>query len=134
MRRRPPRSTRTDTLCPSTPLCRSPALPRSNPAVEWDRLAAVFADLVVNKAFAGGQTAGGSTLATQMEKFRHSPEGRTGTVSEKLRQMLSASLRGYLAGANTTAARRPIVVDYLISTPLPTRPGFGEVIGPAPRP
>ncbi|HEY9537914.1 MAG TPA: transglycosylase domain-containing protein, partial [Kiloniellaceae bacterium] len=106
-----------------------PALPRSNPAVEWDRLAAVFADLVVNKAFAGGQTAGGSTLATQMEKFRHSPEGRTGTVSEKLRQMISASLRGYLDGANTTAARRQIVVDYLNSTPLAARAGFGEVIG-----
>src|SRR3546814_10574198 len=85
--------------------------------------------LVVNKAFAGGQTAGGSTLATQMEKFRHSPEGRTGTVSEKLRQMISASLRGYLDGANTTAARRQIVVDYLNSTPLAARAGFGEVIG-----
>src|SRR3546814_13568636 len=64
-----------------------------------------------------------------MEKFRHSPEGRTGTVSEKLRQMISASLRGYLDGANTTAARRQIVVDYLNSTPLAARAGFGEVIG-----
>src|SRR3546814_18324570 len=124
MRRRPPRSTRTDTLCPSTPLCRSPALPRSNPAVEWDCLAAVFADLVVNKAFAGGQTAGGSTLATQMEKFRHSPEGRTGTVSEKLRQMISASLPGYLDGANTTAARRQIVVHSPHSTPPATHSGL----------
>lgn len=106
-----------------------PALPRANPAVEWDRLATVFADLVVNKAFAGGQTAGGSTLATQMEKFRHSPEGRTGNVTEKLRQMISASLRGYLDGRDTTAVRRQIVVDYLNSTPLSARAGFGEVIG-----
>src|SRR3546814_12190655 len=118
MRRRPPRSTRTDTLCPSTPLCRSPALPRSNPAVEWDRLAAVFADLVVNKAFAGGQTAGGSKLATPMEKFRHSPEGRTGTVSEKLRPMISASLSGSLDRATTTAARPQICVDYLNAKPV----------------
>ena len=106
-----------------------PALPRANPAVEWDRLATVFADLVVNKAFAGGQTAGGSTLATQMEKFRHSPEGRTGNVTEKLRQMISASMRGYLDGRDTTEVRRQIVVDYLNSTPLAARAGFGEVIG-----
>lgn len=107
----------------------NPAVPRANPAVEWDRLATVLADLVVNKAFAGGQTAGGSTLATQMEKFRHSPEGRTGNVSEKLRQMISASLRGYLHGRDTTDVRRQIVVDYLNSTPLAARAGFGEVIG-----
>src|SRR3546814_8869575 len=64
-----------------------------------------------------------------MEKVRHPAEGRTGTGSEKLRQMISASLRGYLDGANTTAARRQSVVDYLNSTPLAARAGFGEVIG-----
>ncbi|MGD1877727.1 MAG: transglycosylase domain-containing protein [Kiloniellaceae bacterium] len=103
--------------------------PRANPAVEWDRLATAFADLVVRKAFTGGQSPGGSTLATQMEKFRHSPEGRTVDVPEKLRQMISASLRGYLGGPDTTAVRRQIVVDYLNSTPLAARAGFGEVIG-----
>src|SRR3546814_29830 len=64
-----------------------------------------------------------------MEKFRHSPEGRTGNVSDKLRQMISASLRGYREGQDTTAVRRQIVVDYLNSTPLAARSGFGEVIG-----
>src|SRR3546814_15621556 len=64
-----------------------------------------------------------------MEKFRHSPEGRTGNVSDKLRQMISASLRGYREGQDTTAVSRKIVVDYLNSTPLAARPGFGEVIG-----
>jgi membrane peptidoglycan carboxypeptidase len=106
-----------------------PKLPRANPAVEWDRLATAFAALLVNKVTEGGNSPGGSTLATQMEKFRHSPEGRTADVSEKLRQMLSASLRGYLGGRNTTAARQRIVVDYLNSTPLAARAGFGEVIG-----
>src|SRR3546814_4213015 len=43
--------------------------------------------------------------------------------------MISASLRGYLDGANTTAGRRQIVVDDLNSTPLAARAGFGEVIG-----
>lgn len=104
-------------------------LPRANPAVEWDRLATAFAGLVVNKVTKGGNSPGGSTLATQMEKFRHSPEGRTADVSEKLRQMVSASLRGYLGGRNTMATRQRIVVDYLNSTPLAARAGFGEVIG-----
>src|SRR3546814_18366463 len=43
--------------------------------------------------------------------------------------MISASLRGYREGQDTTAVRRQIVVDYLNSTPLAARPGFGEVIG-----
>ena len=107
----------------------NPTFPRANPAVEWDRLAAALADLVIKKAFTGGQSPGGSTLATQMEKFRHSPEGRTDNVAEKLRQMISASLRGYLDGRDTTAARRRIVVDYINSTPLAARQGYGEVIG-----
>ncbi|MDV3209611.1 MAG: transglycosylase domain-containing protein, partial [Rhodococcus ruber] len=38
-------------------------------------------------------------------------------------------MRGYLDGADTTEVRRRIVVDYLNSTPLSARPGFGEVIG-----
>ncbi len=107
----------------------NPTFPKANPAVEWDRLAIAFADLVVKKAVTGGQSPGGSTLATQMEKFRHSPDGRTDSVTEKLRQMISASMRGYLDGRDTTAARRQIVVDYLNSTPLAARSGYGEVIG-----
>ena len=72
---------------------------------------------------------GGSTLATQIEKYRHSPSGRTDDVREKLRQMASASLRAYRDGPDTSAARRQIVVDYLNSTPLAARAGFGEVNG-----
>ena len=106
-----------------------PTFPLANPAVEWDRLAVAFADLVVKRTISGGQSPGGSTLATQMEKFRHSPDGRTDSVPEKLRQMISASLRGYLSGRDTTQVRRQIVVDYLNSTPLAARPGYGEIIG-----
>ena len=43
--------------------------------------------------------------------------------------MVSASLRAYRDGADTSAARRQIVVDYLNSTPLSARTGFGEVNG-----
>ena len=71
---------------------------------------------------------GGSTLATQIEKYRHAPAGRTEDAS-KLRQMVSASLRAYREGPDTSAVRRQIVVDYLNSTPLSARTGFGEVNG-----
>jgi membrane peptidoglycan carboxypeptidase len=44
---------------------------------------------------------GGSTLATQIEKYRHSAEGITGSGQEKLRQMISASVRSYRQGPQT---------------------------------
>jgi hypothetical protein len=56
---------------------------------------------------------GGSTLAVQLEKFRHSPNGRTDTPIEKLRQIVGASLKAYREGANTRAWRERIIVDYL---------------------
>ena len=64
-----------------------------------------------------------------MEKYRHAPLGRTDDARAKLRQITSASLRAYLSGPETTAARHQIVVDYLNSTPLSARPGYGEVNG-----
>ena len=106
-----------------------PRHPYRNPAVEWDRLAVAVGEWLDRALHSGGKAAGGSTLATQMEKYRHSPGGRTTTAGEKLRQMASASLRAYLDGEDTTEARRRIVVDYLNSTPLAGRIGFGEVIG-----
>ena len=72
---------------------------------------------------------GGSTLATQIEKFRHSPGGRTATPPEKLRQIASASVRAYLNGPQTLPARRQIVVRYLNSVPLAAKPGIGEING-----
>jgi membrane peptidoglycan carboxypeptidase len=77
----------------------------------------------------GVRSPGGSTLATQMEKYRHSPGGRTGSAAEKLRQMASASLRAYLSGDRTLAVRQQIVVDYLNTMPLAAAPGVGEVFG-----
>jgi membrane peptidoglycan carboxypeptidase len=58
--------------------------PYLNPAVEWPRLAkAVWVD-VAGRFGRPGQSIGASTLATQIEKFRHSSEGRTRSSSEKL--------------------------------------------------
>jgi membrane peptidoglycan carboxypeptidase len=103
--------------------------PKRNPAMEWDRFARAALDYAVHLVDADRETVGGSTLATQIEKFRHSPEGRTAGVREKLSQMLSASLRAYLDGEQTLPARRRIVLDYLNSVPLAAAPGYGEVLG-----
>lgn len=105
--------------------------PDYNPAIEWKRF------LQAGAGWAGGllnphlRRGGASTLATQIEKFRHSPGGRTEHVLEKLRQMQAATIRAYLDGPATLDARRRIVTDYLDSTQLGSRPGYGEVIGVA---
>jgi len=106
-----------------------PRFPMRNPAIEWDRLGKAVVDQAWRQFDETHGAAGGSTLATQIEKFRHSPEGRTDTAREKLRQMASASLRAYLDGENTLPRRRQIVVDYLSTVPLSAQVGFGEVNG-----
>ena len=103
--------------------------PLRNPAVEWARFGRALADQVLRRIDDSRPAAGGSTLATQIEKYRHSPEGRTDTAKEKLRQMASASLRAYLDGENTRQRRREIVTDYLNTVPLSAQAGFGEVNG-----
>ncbi len=105
------------------------AHPTRNPAVEWDRFAKAMLDQAIHLVDDDHDRPGGSTLATQIEKYRHSPEGRTVSGSEKLRQMASASLRSYLDGPDTFLARRRIVLDYMNSVPLAARPGYGEVNG-----
>ena len=106
-----------------------PGYPQRNPAVEWGRLA----NAVLMKAKSGltgdGRTSGGSTLATQIEKYRHSSEGRTSSVREKLQQMVSAALRAYQQGEDTSAVRRQIVLSYINTMPLSAKAGFGEVHG-----
>lgn len=100
-----------------------------NPAIDPERLAKAAVEQGLRVFNPGGSATGGSTLATQIEKYRHSPHGRTGSVREKLRQMASASLRAYQGGEDTLARRRQIVVDYLDTVPLAARPGMGEVHG-----
>ncbi|MBB5370935.1 MULTISPECIES: transglycosylase domain-containing protein [unclassified Janthinobacterium] len=105
-----------------------PGTPQRNPAVEWDRLSKAILDKALN-LFGGHRGGGGSTLATQIEKYRHSEDGRTSSMKDKLFQMMSASLRSYQDGENTVAARRKIVVNYLNTVPLSAKSGFGEVNG-----
>ena len=102
--------------------------PFQNPAVDWPRfLKAAWSQLA--SRFADTDSAGGSTLATQIEKYRHSPEGRTPNAPEKLRQMISASIRAYREGRETLPLRREIVHDYVNSVPLSAAAGYGEVHG-----
>ncbi|WP_439891222.1 transglycosylase domain-containing protein [Ralstonia sp. 25C] len=103
--------------------------PKRNPAVEWSRLARAVWDRALHAVNAAHESPGGSTLATQIEKYRHSPEGRTESPTEKLRQMASASARAYLNGEDTTATRHQLAVDYLNTVPLGARAGFGEIQG-----
>src|SRR5204863_433438 len=103
--------------------------PEHNAAVEWNRFALAVFGRVLRFVVPGFNEGGASTLATQIEKFRHSPNGLTGGVGEKLRQMLTASAHVYINGANTMDRRREIVTTYLNSTPLSSFPGYGEVIG-----
>jgi membrane peptidoglycan carboxypeptidase len=101
--------------------------PRRNPALEWDRfIRAAFLQLGGD---GDGRGPGGSTLATQIEKYRHSEGGLTTGPVEKLRQIASASVRAYRHGPDTRAERRQILLDYLNSLPLAATAGRGEVLG-----
>ena len=108
-----------------------PKEPLTNPAVDWPRFAMAAYSQVAKLLHLPGQSAGGSTLATQLEKYRHSPDGLTVSGGEKLRQMISASVRAYQSGPQTLEARQKVVRDYLNSVPLSAVPGHGEVHGMA---
>ena len=106
-----------------------PAFPNHNPSVHWPRMARAGVAWGLSRLGSTRSVPGASTLATQLEKFRHSTEGRTRSRGEKLLQMEAAALRAYLSGENTEAARHRIVVDYLNSVPLAAIAGHGEVTG-----
>ena len=108
-----------------------PRQPLANPAVDWPRFGMAAWSQVAKLLRLPGQSAGGSTLATQLEKYRHSPDGLTISGAEKIRQMISASVRAYQAGPETLQARQNVVRDYLNSVPLSAVPGHGEVHGMA---
>lgn len=108
-----------------------PRQPLANPAVDWPRFGMAAYTQVAKMLHLPGQSAGGSTLATQLEKYRHSPDGLTVSGGEKIRQMISASVRAYQDGPDTLKARQNVVRDYLNSVPLSAVPGHGEVHGMA---
>ena len=106
-----------------------PASPWQNPAVEWDRLFKATFFYIASKLYIEVPVQGGSTLAVQLEKFRHSPRGRTESPVEKYRQLVGASLKAYREGWNTRAWRERIIVDYFNTVPLAAAPSYGEIHG-----
>src|SRR5579875_3759044 len=103
--------------------------PLRDPAVQWNRFLLAAAGRIAGLIDRRWRRGGASTLATQIVKFRDSPLGITESVGEKLRQMLTAAADAYRHGPNTIEARRRILETYLNSTPLASRPGYGEIIG-----
>lgn len=103
--------------------------PRHNPVVEWDRFAKAGLLYVGKQLGLPVTIQGGSTLATQLEKYRHSPSGRTESVGDKVRQIFAASLKAYRPGVEPLAWRRDIILDYVNTMPLAAAPGYGEVHG-----
>ena len=102
---------------------------QTNPVVEWDRLARAGLLYAAGKLGLPVRREGGSTLATQLEKYRHSAGGRTASFSDKLLQMTGASLKVYREGRDTREPRREIILDYLNTVPLAAVPGYGELHG-----
>jgi membrane peptidoglycan carboxypeptidase len=100
-----------------------------NPAVEWDRLGKAVLEKIKQIFVPDLNAPGGSTIATQLEKYRHSREGRTSSARDKFIQMLSASYRAYLYGRETIETRKQIVLNYINSIPLAALRGYGEVNG-----
>jgi membrane peptidoglycan carboxypeptidase len=103
--------------------------PMQNPAVDLGRSAKALALYMGRSIGMSWPLEGGSTLATQLEKFRHSPAGHTSSPQEKLRQIVSASLAAYHEGMSTRRPREQIILDYLNTMPLGAAPGIGEVNG-----
>lgn len=106
-----------------------PDRPQMNPAVDWVRFTRAVLGQLGSRIDAEFDTPGGSTLATQIEKFRHSPGGITHNEREKLHQMVSAAVRAYQQGQDTLPVRRQILLDYLNTVPLSAAPRHGEVHG-----
>nr|MBA2724174.1 hypothetical protein [Methylibium sp.] len=70
-------------------------------------------DQLVKRIDAEHSAGGGSTLATQIEKYRHSPDGRTAGARDKLPQIASASLRVYADGEVGWRANQALIVGVL---------------------
>jgi membrane peptidoglycan carboxypeptidase len=103
--------------------------PRENPAVDWVRSSKAVMLYAGRSLGFDLPLEGGSTLATQLEKFRHSPAGRTHAPLEKLHQVIGASLAAYQEGPDTRQTREQIILDYLNTVPLGAASGVGEING-----
>jgi len=102
---------------------------RDNPAIDLPRSSKAVLLYAGRGLGLGLRLEGGSTLATQIEKYRHSRGGRTASPTEKLRQVIAASLKAYRAGRDTRGERTQVILDYLNTMPLGAVAGVGEIHG-----
>ncbi|WP_166837998.1 transglycosylase domain-containing protein [Rheinheimera pleomorphica] len=107
----------------------TPGHPHANPVLNIPRLGAALWSQLQRAAGIPAAAAGGSTLATQLEKYRHSPQGLTSDMTEKFRQLVSASVRTYKNSVDTSDSRQNIVLDYINTVPLAATASFGAVHG-----
>ncbi|MEZ5394263.1 MAG: transglycosylase domain-containing protein [Bryobacterales bacterium] len=99
-----------------------------NPAIEWDRLSKAGLDLGLRSILPSHPVSGGSTLATQLEKLRHSEAAaRKGVHESSAKSPAHPSV--LTAKARQTSPQQRIVADYINSIPLAAVAGHGEVIG-----
>jgi len=103
--------------------------PQKNPAVEWGRFSNAVFGQFKEKMGLSNDGSGGSTLATQLEKLRHSKGGVTHSPQDKLQQMTTATAKAYQNGFDTTLQRERILTDYINAMPLAAFKGYGEVVG-----
>lgn len=107
----------------------SPEHPDANPVLNVPRLGAAVISQIQRAVGIDAPAAGGSTLATQIEKYRHTPQGFTTDITDKFRQLVSASVRAYSNATNTIDARRQLALDYINTVPLAATSAHGEVHG-----
>ncbi len=125
----PPLLVKSLTFIEDRDLGHPPVDDRANPVLNWDRLAKASLLFAGRKVGLPVRVQGGSTLATQIEKYRHSAYGETGSAMDKLRQMIGASLKVYRDGTDTRSARQEILLEYLNTLPLAAAPDYGEIEG-----
>ncbi len=106
-----------------------PIVPSRNPVINWNRFVVAGFLYGASKIGLPVRIEGGSTLATQLEKYRYSPGGRTFSGIDKLKQMTAATLRVYKQGSDTRSARHKIILDYINTMPLAAVPRHGEIYG-----
>jgi membrane peptidoglycan carboxypeptidase len=107
----------------------SDTYPKVNPAVDWGRFSKAVMVQAGEMMNIDMPSMGGSTLATQIEKYHHSDNGITSSAKDKLIQMMSASVRAYRNGEDTSEYRKQLILEYINSVPLAAAPGTGEVSG-----